>query len=177
MKTDDLDMKWKAHTPNLLNEIAKHSGQGIYHIPLNIFGKLLYQVGQRAAELDDPILNDLMCRLTIYEIADPEKPGYDLARVKEIRRKAAEAKGSPIKGMTIAEVFAIEKEHGVAIGNAPCPKKKVPFQKRLTPFQLKVKGLMGTLKTSRLIADELNANETRVSNAMDAVERHARGPQ
>lgn len=76
--------QWKVHTANLLSEIANHSGQGILSIPLNVFGRLLFEVGERAAELNDPKLNALMCRLTIYEIADPLNPAYDPERVKQI---------------------------------------------------------------------------------------------
>lgn len=70
-------VEWKVHTYKLLEEIANGSGQGIYQIPLNIFGKLLAAVGERAIELNDPKLNALMCRLTIYSAADPESSDYD----------------------------------------------------------------------------------------------------
>lgn len=55
-----------------------------YQIPLNIFGKLLALVGERAIELNDPKLNALMCRLTIYTIADPESQDYDPETVRKI---------------------------------------------------------------------------------------------
>lgn len=81
---DLMDMQWKVHTANLLTEIVNCSRQPILEKPISIFGKLLAAVGQRAAELNDPKLNALMCRLTIYTIADPESPDYDAARLKEI---------------------------------------------------------------------------------------------
>jgi hypothetical protein len=76
--------EWKVHTSNLLSEIVKHSGQDMYRIPLSILGQLLAAVGERAAELNDPKLNALMCRLTIYTIADPTSPDYDLEAVRTV---------------------------------------------------------------------------------------------
>lgn len=79
---------WKVHTYRLLSEIANCSGNAIYKIPLNIFGKLLAKVGERAIELDDPQLNALMCRLTIYTAADPESPDYDPELVSQTLESA-----------------------------------------------------------------------------------------
>ena len=80
--------EWKVHTSNLLSEIVKHSGQDIYRIPLAILGQLLAEVGERASELNDPSLNALMCRLTIYTIADPTSPDYDLDAVRVVMSSA-----------------------------------------------------------------------------------------
>ena len=74
---------WRCHTPNLLKEVIGNSGTAILSIPLNIMGKLLAQVGERAAELNDPKLNRLMMQLTIYAAADPESPDYNQALVDE----------------------------------------------------------------------------------------------
>lgn len=81
---DKLKDAWKVHTPNLLKEIAQNSGNAILARPLQIFGEILYQVGERAAELNDPKLNALMLRLTIYEEADPESKYYKPELVKKI---------------------------------------------------------------------------------------------
>jgi len=70
-------LKWKVHTPNLLNEILINKEAAILSIPLNIVGKLLYKVALRASGLNDPELNALMVRLTLYEIADPQSENYD----------------------------------------------------------------------------------------------------
>ena len=89
------DALWKVHTANLLTEIVQCSGQPILEKPVNILGKLLAAVGERAAELNDPKLNALMCRLTIYTIADPQSPDYDPDAVANVMRKAnAHADGS-----------------------------------------------------------------------------------
>jgi hypothetical protein len=77
-------MKWKIHTPNLLKEILSNPTANILERPLNIFGKILYEVAERAAELNDPQLNSLMCRLTLYEQADPEMPSYDQTLIKGV---------------------------------------------------------------------------------------------
>lgn len=81
MKTE---LEFKVHTPNLLKEILTNHGTAILSKPITIFGKLLAQIGERAAELNDPILNDLCCKLVIYEIADPESQNYDKEKVEEI---------------------------------------------------------------------------------------------
>lgn len=64
--------QWSCHTPNLLTEALCNPGMSIMNVPFNIFGKILAQVAQRAIELDDPAMNILMLRLTLYEVADLE---------------------------------------------------------------------------------------------------------
>lgn len=71
------EMQFRVHTTNLLNEVLKNPGTSALKIPLSIFGKLLFRVGVRASELNDPQLNELMVRLTIYACADPESPDFD----------------------------------------------------------------------------------------------------
>lgn len=76
--------EWKIHTGILLQEIAGCSNQSIYRIPLHILGCLLSKVGERAAEINDPKLNALMCQLTIYTIADPYSQDYNPTLVNDI---------------------------------------------------------------------------------------------
>jgi len=85
MPKRELQPVWKVHTPCLLKEIGSMTGTGfgILKIPLSEFGKLLFAVGERAAELNDPKLNALMMRLTIYAVADPESPDYDRKTVSD----------------------------------------------------------------------------------------------
>jgi hypothetical protein len=83
-----LACEWRVHTYRLLKEIADHSGQPILRQPMAILGKILHQVGERAAELNDAKLNALMMRLTIYTVADPDSPDYDPALVAQIMRQA-----------------------------------------------------------------------------------------
>ena len=77
--------KWKVHTSELLNRIVEIDiRSGVLKNPLNIFKNLLIKVGERASELNDPELNALMCRLTIYSIADPQDKDYNPELVKKI---------------------------------------------------------------------------------------------
>ena len=79
------ELSWRCHTPNLLNEILNNNPKmGIFSTPINILGKLLAEVGERAAEINDPELNKLMVRLTIYSIADPASQDYDQIAVDKI---------------------------------------------------------------------------------------------
>lgn len=86
--TPTLHHEWKVHSYRLLKEIVDCSGIGIFEKPLSIFGKLLAAVGERAAEINDPQLNALMCRLTIYTVADPDSPDYNPELLEEISRLA-----------------------------------------------------------------------------------------
>ena len=70
-------MQWRVNTPQLLKEIIGNNETAILSKPLAIFGRILAEVGDRAAELNDPKLNALMCRLAIYEVADPYNENYD----------------------------------------------------------------------------------------------------
>lgn len=67
----------------ILTNVDK-KGQSALRDPIIIFTNLLIQVGQRAAELNDPEMNKLMVRLCIYSIADPNDPDYDPVLVSKI---------------------------------------------------------------------------------------------
>ena len=74
------ELYWKVHTPNFLSDILKNlspNGLGMITTPMNIFRNLLVQVSQRASQLNDPELNALMVRLTLYEISDPKSKDYN----------------------------------------------------------------------------------------------------
>ncbi len=77
MTTVNFPNQWRVHTPNLLKEIASYSKQPVLRTPIAILGSLLASVGERATVLNDPELNRLMLRLTIYSAADPESEDYD----------------------------------------------------------------------------------------------------
>ena len=70
-------LQWRVNTPQLMKEILGNNGVAILHKPLTIFSRILAEVGDRASELNDPKLNALMCRLAIYEVADPYNENYD----------------------------------------------------------------------------------------------------
>lgn len=71
------DLEFRVHTMNLLHEIADHAlpsagKMGIFFQPLNTFKNLLARVAQRATELNDPELNILMLKLTLYDVPNKE---------------------------------------------------------------------------------------------------------
>ena len=70
-------LHWRVHTENLLEEILINPHMSRLRIPLNIFRDLLVQVGERSAEINDPQLNALMLRLTIYSAAVPTSIDYN----------------------------------------------------------------------------------------------------
>jgi len=74
---DGRKLEWRVHTPNLLQHIIDIPMPGMLGVPLNVFARLLMQVGQRAAELNDEKLNKLMMQLTIYSAADPQSEDYN----------------------------------------------------------------------------------------------------
>lgn len=90
-------MGWRVHVPNLLNETLINKGTWILNIPFQIFGRLLFNVGEIAARINDPELNEMMCRLTIYSIADPTSSDYDDEAVKEISKLAKESRERRLK--------------------------------------------------------------------------------
>lgn len=81
-------MLWKVDTPRLLKEVLNNPGTGILSVPLNILGHILYELGERASELNDPKLNALMCRLAIYSQADPDSTDYDAELTRKIIEEA-----------------------------------------------------------------------------------------
>ena len=96
-------MRWKIHLPNLLKEIMQGSRQGIYGIPILLLRRILAEMAERAIVLNDPQLNDFMCRLALYSVADPESPDYDLKKVHSIQRKARQARQARKRAAKIAQ--------------------------------------------------------------------------
>jgi len=82
---------FKLNTVGLLKEIAE-SGldikQGILKIPLNILMRYLDSVATRASQLNDPILNKIMCDMALYEVSDPNSKEYDRDVVDEVYESA-----------------------------------------------------------------------------------------
>lgn len=77
-------LKWKVHVHGLLVEILSNPQCSSLKIPLNILLDLLKQVAQRATELNDPKLNELMIRLCLYSISNPDDPAFDADLVSKI---------------------------------------------------------------------------------------------
>ncbi len=104
------DLRWKVHAAGLLQEILNNEGTAILVKPLQIFMGILREIGERAAELNDPELNALMCQLAIYEVSDPKSPHFDGETVAQVFREAESAKrarrakqGDPDEGRRKAE--------------------------------------------------------------------------
>jgi hypothetical protein len=70
-------LQWRVNTPQLLKEIIGNNETAALSKPLTIFARILAEVGERAAEINDDKLNALMCRLAIYEASDPYNKNYD----------------------------------------------------------------------------------------------------
>lgn len=84
MENHNALLKWSCHTPNLLKEILNNRGTHILRTPLIIFASILNDVAIRSSQLNDDRLNALMCRLTLYELSDPESSEYDKLMKREI---------------------------------------------------------------------------------------------
>jgi len=85
MKTESL--QWKVHTYGLFKEILDNSQCSLLIIPVNILLDLLRQVAQRATELNDEKMNELMIRLGLYSIANPEDADYNPELISKILRE------------------------------------------------------------------------------------------
>ncbi|MPS48523.1 hypothetical protein [Methylobacillus sp.] len=68
----DIGHELKVHTPRLLEHVLDNPGTQILYRPFQFFGRMLGEIADRAAQLNDPILNDLMLRMALYEEGDPE---------------------------------------------------------------------------------------------------------
>jgi len=65
------------HTSDILNEVLENTTTAPLTRPLQLLGKLLAEVAQRASELHDEKLDRLMIQLTLYSVADPKSKDYD----------------------------------------------------------------------------------------------------
>lgn len=94
-----IPVEWKVHTPRLLSEIMTNNHMGILKIPMNIFGRMLAALAERAMVLGDVPLDHLMIRLALYSQGDPSDPSFDLdgavaineSRVRDQHTSTAEA--------------------------------------------------------------------------------------
>ena len=85
-------MHWRCHTPHLLERYMENHGAAVLHNPTKIFMSLLREVAERAAELGDPELLSLMCRLTLFDEADPESRHYDEEKTQNLFNQVSEIK-------------------------------------------------------------------------------------
>ena len=78
---------WRVHTANLIKEILCNPCTQILRIPLLTLRFLLIKIGERAIQLNDPELNKLMIRLSIYSFSDPLDPDFDPALIDKLLNK------------------------------------------------------------------------------------------
>lgn len=85
--SEDL-MVWRVATGTMLKEILNNN-PSVWQMamPIQIFGNLLHQTASRAAELNDPKLNALMCQLALYAVADPSQKEFDITVVNRVITK------------------------------------------------------------------------------------------
>lgn len=64
---------FKLNTPQLLKEVFDNypGAGGVLKVPANLLRMNLAAVAQRCSELNDPVLNGLMCNMALYGCADP----------------------------------------------------------------------------------------------------------
>jgi len=86
--------QWKTNTPALLAEIMSNNGMTALYRPLQIFGRMLAEVADEAARINDPELNAVMMRLALYEVGDPYSDEYDADLVSETIEKARAIKAA-----------------------------------------------------------------------------------
>lgn len=79
MAKNTKELNWKIHIPNLCKEIVDCNPEynALFRIPLMQLKNILAEIADRARELNDPKLKLLCCRLTLFEIADPESKDYN----------------------------------------------------------------------------------------------------
>jgi len=88
----ETQLQFRSHVRNLFDEILSNMTRDTMavKIPLKVTYGILQSVAQRASQLNDPILNELMMRLAMYDVTDPSSKNYDQKVVEEISRKANE---------------------------------------------------------------------------------------
>jgi hypothetical protein len=91
-KASPKTLGWQVHTYGLFKEILSDPQNRMLTTPLNILLDLLRKVAIRASELNDKKMNELMIRLCLYSIANPEDPEYNPKLVSKILREVGERK-------------------------------------------------------------------------------------
>mgnify|MGYP003677745285 CR=1 FL=1 len=79
--------KVSVHTVRLLDEIQNNATRpkdmAALQIPFDYFRSLLHEVAQRCTEINDPVLDILMIKMTMYSVANPDMPDFDQEVVKQ----------------------------------------------------------------------------------------------
>lgn len=91
-KSNNPMLEFKINTPQFLKEVFNENPKlgVVFKIPANIFREYLIQIANRAAELNDPKLNAIMCQMALYSIADPYSPEFNKSITEKIILKKYE---------------------------------------------------------------------------------------
>lgn len=87
VKTGNGSFVWKCHFANLTEEVLRNPGTWALAAPLNILRGMMAELGEIAAEINDPRLNCMMMRLAIYSVSDPSSPDFNEEFVTEYLRE------------------------------------------------------------------------------------------
>ena len=91
---------WKCHLPQLFEEILLNNPKmAILIIPIHCTKLILAEVAERCIEINDPILNELMCDLQLYETPKISTDEYR-SFMKKVRLAAAKQKQKELKSNT-----------------------------------------------------------------------------
>lgn len=91
MDNNNYTLGFKIHTPNIFTDIIPNAftnpnDYAVLKIPLDLLRGYLGKVAERCAEINDPVLNKLMCELTLYEQSDLTSPNYDENMVNQVSK-------------------------------------------------------------------------------------------
>ncbi len=65
---NDLSDNWKVDTPNLLKLLVEDNPKGtVLKTPVRLFQNLLIQLAERALEINDTKLNEILIKLNLIE--------------------------------------------------------------------------------------------------------------
>lgn len=83
-------LKFRIEAVAFLNEVKGNDVMAYLTVPFSIFQSKLGKIATRASELNDPILNEIMSEMALYEVTNPSSKEYDHSIVEEIERLADE---------------------------------------------------------------------------------------
>lgn len=70
---NDLSKSWKVDTPNLLRLLVEDNPKGtILRQPVKIFQNLLIELAERALQINDKKLNEILLKLNLIEVNKEE---------------------------------------------------------------------------------------------------------
>ena len=82
--------QFKVDTYPFLVEIvegALREGMGVLKVPINVFRIYLINLVERSLELNDPVLNMIMCNMGLYEQASPSSKEYNQEMINKVREE------------------------------------------------------------------------------------------